>query len=68
MRRTAPEHADSRGSVEFVARERVEIDAQLTHVDWQVLDRLRAVDQHRHFARVCHLGDLRDWIDGTQGI
>ena len=52
QRRLAVEDADPGRTAHLVAGERVEVAVEVLHVDLQVRDRLRAVDQHRHAARM----------------
>ena len=52
QRGLAVEHADAGRAVHLVAGEGVEVAVERLHVDRQVRRRLRAVDQHRHAARV----------------
>ena len=54
------EHADAVRPEHLVAREPEEIDAERVHVDRQMGDGLRRVDEHGHAGRVRRLDPLLD--------
>ena len=59
QQRLAPvEHADAGRAVDLVAGEGIEVAVERLHVDRLVRHRLRAVEQHRHPARVRQPHDL----------
>ena len=66
--RAAPEHADAGRGVDLVAGKREEIDAERLHVDADVGDGLRGVDQHERPGVFRGAGHFRDRIDGAEGV
>ena len=68
QRRLAVQNADAGRAAQLVAGERVEIAIQVLHVDRQVRRRLRAVDQHRHAARMRERDHLFDRVDAAQRV
>ena len=60
--------ADAGRPVGLVAGPGVEVRAQRRHVDGQVRDGLRAVDEHERAGGVRALGDLRDRVDRAEHV
>ena len=62
------EHADSTGSVEFVAREGVEVRTEFGDIDGEPGHGLCAIDEHRHAAIMGDSDDVPDRDVGADGV
>src|ERR1700734_2945809 len=64
----AVKHADTRGAINFVPSENVEVCIEVAHVDVKVHGALRAIDQHGDRSLVRDSDELLDWDRGPKHV